>query len=206
MIAIDIPSLEIENSYYQKGYKVIAGIDEAGRGPIAGPVVAAAVIINKNDIPFGINDSKKLSAKKREQLYCHIMQNFTVGIGVTDVERIDSINILNATKYSMVQACRNLKIVPNLLLIDGNFSIDIDIEKKSIVKGDTKSISIAAASIVAKVVRDKIMYKFANLYKDYHFEHHQGYPTRKHLEIVKQIGICPIHRKSFSPISNLSKK
>ena len=149
MIAIDIPSLEIENSYYQKGYKVIVGIHEAGRGPIAGPVVAAAVIINKNDIPFGINDSKKLSAKKREQLYCHIMQNFTVGIGVTDVERIDSINILNATKYSMVQACRNLKIVPNLLLIDGNFSIDIDIEKKSIVKGDTKSISIAAASIVA---------------------------------------------------------
>ena len=119
MTAKDIPSLEIENSYYQKGYNLIAGIDEAGRGPIAGPVVAAAVIIDKNNIPDGINDSKKISAKRREQLFSDIMQNFIVGIGVSDVDKIDTINILNATKYSMVQACKSLKIIPHLLLIDG---------------------------------------------------------------------------------------
>lgn len=190
--------LEIENRLYEKGYKYICGVDEAGRGPLCGPVVAAAVILKKDDKIEGVNDSKKLSEKKREKLYDEIIKKaIAVGVGVSDVEVIEDINILNATKKAMCEAISNLKIKPEYALIDGNQGIDIDIAYDTVVKGDSKSESIAAASIVAKVTRDRLLREYDKKYPEYGFAKHKGYGTKAHIEAIKKYGLTPIHRPSF---------
>ena len=190
--------LKIEDSLYSEGYEYICGIDEAGRGPLCGPVVAAAVILPKDKYIEGVNDSKKLSPKKREKLYDDIKKEaISVGIGIVDVDIIEEINILNATKLAMIKAVKDLKIKPDYLLIDGNQLIDIDIEKQTVVSGDAKSESIAAASIIAKVTRDRIMRQWDEVYPQYGFAKHKGYGTKMHIEAIKKYGLTPIHRKSF---------
>ena len=190
--------LEIEDSLYQKGYKLVCGVDEAGRGPLCGPVVAAAVILNKDDMIEGVNDSKKLSEKKRECLYDVIMQKaIAVGVGMSDVDIIEKVNILNATKLAMKQAIKNLKIKPDYVLIDGNQMIDIDIDAQTVVSGDAKSESIAAASIIAKVTRDRLLIEYDKKYTEYGFAKHKGYGTKAHIEAIKKYGLTPIHRASF---------
>ena len=190
--------LKIEDSLYSEGYEYICGIDEAGRGPLCGPVVAAAVILPKDKYIEGVNDSKKLSPKKREKLYDDIKKEaISVGIGIVDVDIIEGINILNATKLAMIKAVKDLKIKPDYLLIDGNQLIDIDIEKQTVVSGDAKSESIAAASIIAKVTRDRMLVNFDKLYPEYGFAKHKGYGTKMHIEAIKKYGLTPIHRKSF---------
>lgn len=190
--------LKIEDSLYSEGYEYICGIDEAGRGPLCGPVVAAAVILPKDKYIEGVNDSKKLSLKKREKLYDDIKKEaISVGIGIVDVDIIEEINILNATKLAMIKAIKDLKIKPDYLLIDGNQLIDIDIEKQTVVSGDAKSESIAAASIIAKVTRDRMLVNFDKLYPEYGFAKHKGYGTKMHIEAIKKYGLTPIHRKSF---------
>ncbi len=179
------------------GYNVIAGTDEAGRGPLAGPVVAAAVILPPEPIE-GIDDSKKLSEKKREALYDVIMERAeAVGIGFADAGEIDEINILNAAMISMARAVENMAVKPDFVLIDGNTSRFMDIPHRCIVKGDQKSASVAAASIIAKVTRDRIMKEYDEKYPEYNFSKHKGYPTREHMELVKKYGPCEIHRKTF---------
>ena len=190
--------LKIEDSLYSEGYEYICGIDEAGRGPLCGPVVAAAVILPKDKYIEGVNDWKKLSPKKREKLYDDIKKEaISVGIGIVDVDIIEEINILNATKLAMIKAIKDLKIKPDYLLIDGNQLIDIDIEKQTVVSGDAKSESIAAASIIAKVTRDRMLINFDKLYPEYGFAKHKGYGTKIHIEAIKKYGLTPIHRKSF---------
>lgn len=190
--------LKIEDSLYSEGYEYICGIDEAGRGPLCGPVVAAAVILPKDKYIEGVNDSKKLSPKKREKLYDDIKKEaMSIGIGIVDVDIIEEINILNATKLAMIKAVKDLKIIPDYLLIDGNQLIDIDIEKQTVVSGDAKSESIAAASIIAKVTRDRMLINFDKLYPEYGFAKHKGYGTKMHIEAIKEYGLTPIHRKSF---------
>ena len=190
--------LEIENMLYDKGYNYICGVDEAGRGPLCGPVVAAAVILKKDDKIEGVNDSKKLSEKKREKLYDEIIKKaIAVGVGVSDVEVIEDINILNATKKAMCEAISNLKIKPEYALIDGNQGIDIDIAYDTVVKGDLKSESIAAASIIAKVTRDRLLREYDEQYPEYGFAKHKGYGTKAHIEAIKKYGLTPIHRPSF---------
>lgn len=190
--------LEIEDSLYQKGYNLVCGVDEAGRGPLCGPVVAAAVILNKDDMIEGVNDSKKLSEKKRECLYDVIMQKaIAVGVGMSDVDIIEKVNILNATKLAMKQAIKNLKIKSDYVLIDGNQMIDIDIDAQTVVSGDAKSESIAAASIIAKVTRDRLLIEYDKKYPEYGFAKHKGYGTKAHIEAIKKYGLTPIHRASF---------
>ena len=190
--------LEIEDSLYQRGYKLVCGVDEAGRGPLCGPVVAAAVILNKDEMIEGVNDSKKLSEKKRENLYDVITKKaLAVGVGISDVDIIEDINILNATKLAMKQAINNLKINPDFVLIDGNQMIDIDIDAQTVVSGDAKSESIAAASIIAKVTRDRLLKDYDKKYPEYGFAKHKGYGTKAHIEAIKKYGLTPIHRKSF---------
>lgn len=190
--------LEIEDSLYQRGYKLVCGVDEAGRGPLCGPVVAAAVILNKDEMIEGVNDSKKLSEKKRENLYDIIIKKaIAVGVGISDVDIIEDINILNATKLAMKQAINNLKINPDFVLIDGNQMIDIDIDAQTVVSGDAKSESIAAASIIAKVTRDRLLKDYDKKYPEYGFAKHKGYGTKAHIEAIKKYGLTPIHRKSF---------
>jgi ribonuclease HII len=187
-----------EKKYYEKTIKLIAGVDEAGRGPLAGPVVAAAVIFKKNIRLKGVNDSKLLSEKAREILFDKIISS-ALAYSVAAVEQsvIDDINILNATMLAMKQAVENLKIEPDLILVDGNRAFHLDIPVVSIVKGDSKSFSIAAASILAKVTRDRIMKNLAIEYPEYLWAQNKGYPTKRHREIIKQIGPSPIHRKTF---------
>ena len=190
--------LEIEDSLYQRGYKLVCGVDEAGRGPLCGPVVAAAVILNKDEMIEGVNDSKKLSEKKRENLYDIITKKaIAVGVGISDVDIIEDINILNATKLAMKQAINNLKINTDFVLIDGNQMIDIDIDAQTVVSGDAKSESIAAASIIAKVTRDRLLKDYDKKYPEYGFAKHKGYGTKAHIEAIKKYGLTPIHRKSF---------
>ena len=164
------PSCLMENNYQLKGYKIIAGTDEAGRGPIAGPVIAAAVILDKKNIPDGINDSKKLSEKNRKKLFYEIKKYADVGVGVGDVEKIDNINILQSSLWAMRQAVSCLKREPDLVLVDGNISINPQYNSVPIIKGDAISLSIAASSIIAKVIRDEIMIKFSYIFKDYMFD------------------------------------
>lgn len=183
-------------------YPVIAGIDEAGRGPLAGPVVAAAVILPKNKPILYVNDSKKLSEKKREELYDVIRRDaVSVGIGTAEEEKIDEINILQATFLAMTEAALALEMTPSLILVDGNHKIPSPelslIRQVTIVKGDAKSASIAAASIIAKVTRDRIMREYDRLYPEYGFAENKGYGSEKHVEALKKYGPCPIHRKSF---------
>ncbi|NLD51023.1 MAG: ribonuclease HII [Clostridiaceae bacterium] len=189
---------EYEKEAYTKGCKLIAGIDEAGRGPLAGPVVAAAVILPENVFIEGLNDSKKLSEKKRNELF-HIIREkaISVSVGMVDEKQIDEINILNAAKKAMESAVKGLDKKPDLLLIDAVELKGIDISQKPIIKGDALSISIAAASVIAKVTRDAIMNEMDKLYPCYGFIKHKGYGTSEHITSIKKYGICPIHRLSF---------
>ncbi len=197
---------EFENELYNNGINFIAGIDEVGRGPLVGPVVTAAVILPKDFYDERINDSKKLTEKKRELLYDVIMENaLSVGVGMSSPEVIDEINILNATKKAMVEAVNNLSIKPEHLLIDA-VKLDIDIPQTSIIKGDAKSQSIASASIIAKVTRDRMMLELDKKYPMYDFKHNKGYGTKKHIEALYKYGPLKEHRKSFAPVSELTNE
>lgn len=194
--------LEIINSFenegYNKGYVYIGGIDEAGRGPLAGPVVASVVVFKPNTKIEGINDSKKLSESKRDELFDIIKeQALDYGIGIVNNEEIDEFNILNATYMAMKKAINCLEKTPDYLLVDAATIPGIDSDQKAIIKGDSKSISIAAASILAKVTRDSIMYQYEEMYPGYGFKSHKGYGTKEHYEAIEKLGITPIHRKSF---------
>ncbi len=189
---------EYENKAREMGYVNICGIDEAGRGPLAGPVCAAAVILPKDKIIEGINDSKKISEKKREKIFEDILkQAVSVGIGWASVEEIEKINILNAAMLAMKRAVDDLKTKPDYVYVDGNTKPTIDIPCEAVVGGDAKIMSVAAASIVAKVSRDRLMRKYAEEYPDYGFEKHKGYGTKAHTEAILQYGTCPLHRPSF---------
>lgn len=189
---------EIENGYFENGISVICGVDEAGRGPLAGPVCAAAVILPPNlEIP-GLTDSKKLSDKRRRELFPIIKeQAIAYGIGFASHEEIDEINILQATFLAMERAMAQLQVKPELTLIDGNREKDFGIPVKTVVKGDSLSASIAAASVLAKVSRDDVMLKMAQQYPGYGFEVHKGYGTKAHYEALRKLGASPIHRMSF---------
>jgi ribonuclease HII len=192
-----------EKSLKQKGFQRIAGVDEVGRGPLAGPVVAASVILPDDFYLPGINDSKKLTEAKREQLYEDIVKNcVSYGIGIVQAEEIDVLNIYQATKKAMVHAVHALCMKPDYLLIDA-LEIDVPFPQESIIKGDAKSVSIAAASIVAKVTRDRLMVEYSKKYPEYGFEKNAGYGTKEHLEAIRRYGPTPIHRKSFSPIKEM---
>lgn len=197
---------EYENELYKNGINYIAGIDEVGRGPLIGPVVTAAVILPKDFYDERINDSKKLSEKKRELLYDVIMENaLSVGIGISSEDVIDEINILEATKKAMLEAIDNLSIKPEHLLIDA-VKLNTDIPQTSIIKGDAKSESIAAASIIAKVTRDRMMIELDKLHPEYDFKHNKGYGTKKHIEALYKYGALKEHRKTFEPVTSIIKK
>ena len=181
----------------------IAGIDEVGRGPLAGPVIAAAVILDRKNIPEGINDSKKIPKAKRILLAEKIKENSIYAYGAASEIEIDEINILQASLLAMKRASDRLSVVPKTTLIDGNFKPDIKNNTISIIKGDSKSVSIAAASILAKVYRDEIMLKYSKQFPEYGFQTNSGYGTKEHLSALKNYGITPIHRKSFKPIHNI---
>lgn len=190
---------EFENELYESGIKYIAGIDEVGRGPLVGPVVTAAVILPRDFYDKRINDSKKLTEKKRELLYDVIMENaVSVGIGISSEDVIDDINILEATKKAMIEAVNNLSVKPEHLLIDA-VKLNVDIPQTSIIKGDAKSESIAAASIIAKVTRDRMMIELDREHPEYDFKHNKGYGTKKHIEAIEKYGILKEHRKTFAP-------
>ncbi|MDR3071526.1 MAG: ribonuclease HII [Endomicrobium sp.] len=194
-----------DRDFYGNEGVSIAGVDEAGRGPLAGPVVAAAVILRRNLIISGLNDSKQLSEKNRERLFVAIKEEaLDYSVEVVDSKIIDKINILQATFLAMSRAVSRLQIKPAMCIVDGNREVpNLAYVQKAIVDGDAKSASIAAASILAKVTRDKIMVEYAKRYPVYGFEKHKGYGTRKHIKSLKQYGICPIHRVTFSPISDI---
>ncbi len=188
-----------EEIYAKENVKYICGIDEAGRGPLAGPVVVAAVIMPKDSMIEGVNDSKKVSEKKREKLYEEITSTAIAwGVGIIDQKEIDDINILNATKKGLTTALKELEVKPNLILVDALTKIDtLGIPYKSIIKGDAKCYSIAVASIIAKVTRDRIMRQWDEIYPEYGFEKHKGYGTKMHIEAIKEYGPCSLHRRSF---------
>ena len=190
--------LEYENYAINNGYSAVCGVDEAGRGPLAGPVCAAAVILPENTIIEGVNDSKKLSEKKREQLY-EVIKNTALSYSVSyaTVEEIEELNILNATMLAMRRAVEGLKIIPDYVMIDGNRAPKLETACETIVKGDAKSMSIACASILAKVTRDRLLYEYAKEYPQYGFDKHKGYGTKLHIEMLRKYGPCPYHRKSF---------
>ena len=190
---------EIEENLYEQGCNSICGIDEAGRGPLAGPVVVAAVIMPRNSMIEGVNDSKKVSEKKREVLYEQILQEaISYGIGIIDQKEIDNINILNATKKGLTTAVQALTVKPDRIIVDALEHIDTcHIPYTSIIKGDAKCYSIAAASIIAKVTRDRIMRQWDEIYPQYGFAKHKGYGTKAHIEAIKEYGLTPIHRLSF---------
>ena len=195
--------LKYEMNYWSNGIKHIAGVDEAGRGPLAGPVVASCVILDKNINIAGINDSKKLTAKKRLELFNLIKEKaLDVSIGIANEDEIDDINILQATFLAMKRALGNLSVKPEMLLIDGPYSNIKLIKTKNIIKGDSKSASIGAASIVAKVVRDNIMSEYDKIYPEYGFSKHKGYGTKFHIEQLIDHKATPIHRKSFRIVKN----
>ncbi len=190
--------LEYEIEASSKGYKAVCGVDEAGRGPLAGPVCAAAVILPENTIIDGVNDSKKLSEKKREALFDVIKSSArSYCIAYATVEEIESMNILNATMLAMKRAVEGLDVKADYAMIDGNRLPDLNIDSEFIVKGDAKSMSIAAASILAKVSRDRLLREYAKEYPEYQFDKHKGYGTKVHTEALKKYGPCPYHRMSF---------
>ena len=190
--------LEFEKEALAKGYKSVCGVDEAGRGPLAGPVCAAAVILPEGVIIDGVNDSKKLSEKKRESLFDVIReQALSYSIAYATVDEIEEINILNATMLAMHRAIDGLEIKADYAMIDGNKIPPLDIDAECIVKGDAKSMSIACASILAKVSRDRLLYKYAEEYPMYGFDKHKGYGTKVHREAILKYGPCPYHRKSY---------
>jgi ribonuclease HII len=205
---------EYEHKALNNGYKKVAGVDEAGRGPLAGPVVSAAVILPMDFSCPGITDSKKLSEKKRNEFFPVIKeQAICVATGIVSHQKIDQINILQASLLSMKRAVENLaptdnfalpdSLLPDFLLIDGKFTIEMDIAQSAIVKGDSKSISIAAASIIAKVTRDAIMKDLHEQYPLYNFIQHKGYPTKEHKQAILKHGPCPVHRKTFKGVKEV---
>ena len=195
-----------EDKAAKVGYKVIAGIDEAGRGPLAGPVVAAAVVIHDRGFTERIDDSKKLSAKKREKAYIDILKRCDVGVGIAGVEEIDRMNILNATLLAMQRAIEELEETPHYLLIDGKMDVSTQQERTYLISGESKSTSIASASIIAKVFRDKIMMEEDLRYPHYGFRRHKGYGTREHMDAIREYGLSSIHRKTFGPFGGKTKK
>jgi ribonuclease HII len=204
------PNLAEEKKLWGKGFKRVAGLDEAGRGPLAGPVVAAVVILKKDSYQIlakenyfkEIKDSKQLTPKKRERLLKFLIKNPAIewGIGKVSEKVIDKINIFQATKLAMQKAINNLKIKPDFLILDGNFKISSRISQKPIIKADQKVFSCSAASIIAKVTRDRIMEKYQKKYPKYGFKKHKGYPTKFHFKMLKKYGPCRIHRKTFWPV------
>ena len=196
---------EFDNKFFNQGYRFIAGIDEAGRGPLAGPVVASAVILPPNISINGVDDSKKLTSEKREILFEIIKEKaLSIGTGIVSSKVIDEINILEATKVAMLKAVENLTIIPNLIIIDGitplSLTHQVEIKQITIKKGDTLSQSIASASIIAKVTRDRLMLDYDAKYPKYLFAKHKGYGTAEHLERIKEFGPCEIHRNSFKGV------
>ena len=190
---------QIEKVFYNKGIEYIAGIDEAGRGPLAGPVVVASVIMPKDSMIEGVNDSKKVTERRREKLYDIILEEaISYGIGIIYQDEIDEINILQATKKGLTEAVEQMKIKPDLIMVDALTGIDtLGIPYQSIIKGDAKCYSISAASIIAKVTRDRIMREWDKVYPEYGFAAHKGYGTAKHIAALKEYGPCEIHRRSF---------
>ena len=191
--------LKYERKLLESGYKYICGVDEVGRGPLAGPVVCAAVIMPLDDIIEGVDDSKKVAIKKREKI-ARLIQEKAIACHISRIEPqiIDEINILEATKLCMKTAVEGLSTAPDFVITDGNMTLDISIPQASIIKGDAKSYSIGAASIVAKVFRDKIMDEYAEIYPQYGFEKNKGYGTADHIKGIKEAGLCAIHRRSFT--------
>ncbi len=190
--------LEFEKQVSAKGFSAICGVDEAGRGPLAGPVCAAAVILPENTVIEGVNDSKKLSKKKREALFdviCKTARSYS--IAYAGVEEIEELNILNATMLAMKRAVEGLGVRADYALIDGNRTPDLEIQSEFIIKGDAKSMSVACASILAKVSRDRLLYEYAKEYPQYGFDKHKGYGTKAHIEALREYGPCPYHRMSF---------
>ena len=193
-----MPDFSLENAAKEEGYAIVCGVDEAGRGPLCGPVVAGAVILPPEAAQLGINDSKKLSEKKREALFEQITKiALAYGIGMASPEEIDAYNILNATMLAMNRAVAAMGVRPDLLLIDGNCARGIELPARTVVKGDAKSISIGAASILAKVTRDRIMLEYDALYPQYQLARHKGYPTATHIALVREHGVNEIYRRSF---------
>ena len=191
-----------EKKAVSNGFLRVAGVDEAGRGPLAGPVVAAAVVLPPDFEVGEINDSKKLSPKKRDRLYDYIRAEASaVGVGIVDAPTIDAINILQASLAAMREAVADLGDAPDFLLVDGTFEVPMLLAQEALVKGDSRSVSIASASIVAKVVRDRMMAEYAELYPEYGFAGHKGYPTKAHKEAIATFGPTPIHRKTFRGVA-----
>lgn len=191
---------EIEKSVYKEGFKYICGIDEAGRGPLAGPVVVASAVMPENSMIEGVNDSKKISEKKREKLYDIITEEaISYGVGIISQEEIDEINILNATKKGLTESLNQLETKPDIILVDALRDINtLNIPYRSVIKGDAKIYSIACASIIAKVTRDRIMREWDRVYPQYGFISHKGYGTAKHIAAIREYGLCPLHRRSFT--------
>lgn len=200
---MEIDLLKYEKELYKKGYNLIAGTDEAGRGPLVGPVVAAAVILPKDYKLEGLNDSKKLTEKKRNEFYEIIKRDaISVGVSIISEKIIDEINILEASRLAMNNALDNLEVKPDYILSDA-MKLDRDVEVLPIIKGDAKSLTIAAASVIAKVTRDRLLVELGGKYPEYEFEKHKGYPTKRHIELVKQYGVLDEYRKTFKPICEI---
>ncbi|MDE7265539.1 MAG: ribonuclease HII [Clostridia bacterium] len=194
-----VDKLKYEKELSAKGYKYICGVDEVGRGPLAGPVVCAAVVMPLDDVIEGVDDSKKVSPKKREVLSKEILKRaISYNICRIEADEIDRMNILEATKLCMKRAVEGLEIKPDFVLTDGNMTLDIDLPQQSIVKGDSLSYSIGAASIAAKVFRDNLMDEYDAVYPEYGFKKHKGYGTALHIQAIKDNGLTPIHRRSFT--------
>jgi ribonuclease HII len=204
-----MPTLEEEIALFEQGYPFVAGLDEAGRGCLAGPVIAAAVILKLDDADlatrlYGVRDSKQITAQARERLYDLIMHHaLAVGVGVGSVELIDQRNILQATKCAMRYALTQLSLSPHALLLDALLLHDIPLPQRSLIKGDARCLSIAAASIIAKVTRDRLMLELHEQYPHYGFDQHKGYGTPAHLAALREHGVTPIHRQSFAPVREL---
>ena len=198
-----MPDYTYELEALDAGYTVVCGTDEAGRGPLAGPVCAAAVILPQGLVIEGLNDSKKISEKKREKLFDIICREaVSYGIAFATAEEIDEINILNASQLAMRRAVAMLSPKPDFVLVDGNIARDFEMTAKPIIKGDALSMSIAAASILAKVTRDRYCMEMDKEYPEYHFAAHKGYPTKEHMDLVRTLGPCPLHRKTFLKFLN----
>ncbi|UAB88451.1 ribonuclease HII [Ruegeria sp. SCSIO 43209] len=198
------PDYELERALLARGYTRIAGVDEVGRGPLAGPVVAAAVILNPDDIPAGLNDSKKLTAKRRGGLDEILRDRAEVAVAEATVAEIDEHNILRASHLAMVRAVAALDPAPDFLLIDGNMiPRGMKLPSQAVVKGDARSVSISAASIIAKIWRDQLMVDLAQQHPGYGWEANAGYPTKRHREALQNLGVTPHHRRSFKPVHNI---
>jgi ribonuclease HII len=201
------PSFEYEKYLLNSGFYNIAGTDEAGRGPLCGPVVAACVILDPKNLPEGLNDSKKMTPVQRDSLYLIIQEKaVSIGIGIIDEKKIDKFNILRSSIIAMTKAFQSIKPEPDFILIDGNRKLPLKIHQSTIIKGDSKCMSIAAASIIAKVIRDRIMMKLHTLYPEYKLAKNKGYPTKEHFFALSKFGPSKIHRRSFKPVKEILTK